>query len=288
MKKYLLPLAVAAFCGFQTASALDAEAVQVTLKAKPSELRAEPVYPPAARNDPFSSKKSDTAQPWFYIRIPVLIEGKAKNSGSKGPDFVNNLKVHIYTAFHNAKGDDMVLMDKEVTYVEIPLSSSVGKAASKTETNVGVFISPSNASKILGDNNKLDLGGKLAGIALEASFNGSECMNTKEENSVLVGHDNGKLNGKWWKKTHNKSGAVLAAISETPFAPFYSPVFPPTSPLYGAAEGGSAAGGSTTGYTPSSATTDDSDTSADDSKDTDATDADDSGNKKKKKNKKNK
>ena len=53
-------------------------------------------------------------------------------------------------------------------------------------------------------------------------------MNKKMKNRLKAG---------WWKKEDkNGIGVQLRAISETPFAPFYAPTFPATSPMYGAAD----------------------------------------------------
>lgn len=291
MKKYLLPLAVAACCGFSTASATDAEHVQVTLKAKNSDLKVETISTPTPGVDVFNTRRSDASAPWYCLRIPVTVEGKG--GGAKGPNFVDKLKVHVYAVFTAGKGEDPVLLDKEITYVEIPLTPSSSDKPSKGEMNVGVFISPSNAAKILGDGNgKLDFSNKLAAVAIEATHHDNPCMNTKEDQAVVVSHElESRLNGKWWKKTaKHQCGAVLNAISETPFAPFYAPAFPATSPLYGPADGAAGAVPSSTGGMSTSGTSD-TDSSADtttETEDDSAAETTGKGSKKGKKNKKNK
>ena len=296
MKKYLLPLAVAALGSSLTASALDAEHVRVSFKAKGSDLKVETINTPVPGVDVFNTKRNEGSAPWYCIRIPLTVEGIAKNSTTgKGPNFVDQLKVHVYAVFTAGKGETPIMLDKEVTYVDIPLNpSNSSDKPSKGEMYAGVFISPSNASKILGDPSKIDFSNKLAAVAVEVTYKDSPCIKDEGEQAVVISHDlDSKLNGKWWKKNaKNKTGAALNAISETPFAPFYAPVFPATSPLYGAAAGGvsgsgtdsSSDSGSTYPSSSSTSTADDT-TSADT---TDDTSAEDSGKKKGKKNKKNK
>lgn len=294
MKKYLLPLAVAALGSSLTASALDAEHVRVSFKAKGSDLKVETINTPVPGVDVFNTKRNEGSAPWYCIRIPLTVEGIAKNSTTgKGPNFVDQLKVHVYAVFTAGKGETPIMLDKEVTYVDIPLNpSNSSDKPSKGEMYAGVFISPSNASKILGDPSKIDFGNKLAAVAIEATYKDSPCIKDEGEQAVVISHDlDSKLNGKWWKKNaKNKTGAVLNAISETPFAPFYAPAFPATSPLFGPAESGaSASGGSGSGTDSGSSTYPSSSSTADDTA-TDTTDdssAEDTG-KKKKKNKKNK
>lgn len=290
MKKYLLPLAVAAFGSSLTASALDAEHVRVSMKAKGSDLKVETINTPVPGVDVFNSKRTEASAPWYCIRIPLTVEGIAKNNPTgKGPTFVDELKVHVYAVFTAGKGEDPIMLDKEVTYVDIPLSpSNSADKPSKGEMNAGVFISPSNAAKILGEPSKIDFGNKLSAVAVEVTYKDSPCIKDDGEQAVVISHDlDSKLNGKWWKKnSKNKSGAVLSAISETPFAPFYAPVFPATSPLFGSATGSvpAVSGGEDSGSTyPSSSA---SDTTSSDA--TDDTATEDTGKKKGKKNKKNK
>lgn len=293
MKKYLLPLAVAVFGSSLTASALDAEHVRVSFKPKNSDLKVETVNTPVPGVDVFNTKRNEGSAPWYCIRIPLTVEGIAKNSPTgKGPNFVDELKVHVYVVFSAGKGETPIMLDKEVTYVEIPLNpSNSADKPSKGEVYAGVFLSPSNASKLLGDPAKIDFGNKLAAVAVEATYKDSPCIKSEDEQAVVISHDlDSKLNGKWWKKTaKNKTGAVLNAISETPFAPFYAPAFPATSPLFGPATGSSSDSGTDSGSStyPSSSTTSTS-TADDTTTDTgDDSSAEDSG-KKKKKNKKNK
>ncbi len=287
MKKYLFSLAVAALCGLPTASAVDADHVRVTFKSKGSELKVEAINTPVPGVDLFNTKRGgDASQTWHYVRVPLTVEGKAKGA-DKGPNFVDELKVHVYMVFAAGKGETPIMLDKEITYVEIPLQGG------KSDINAGVFISPANASKILGDPSKIDFSNKLAAVAVEASFKGASCINTEVEPAVVLSHElNSKLNGAWWKKNaNNKTGAVLNAISETPFAPFYGTLFPATKPLYGDADGaGSSAptgGDSTLPSTPSTDYTPSSATGSDDSS-TDAAEDGASAGKKGKKNKKSK
>lgn len=254
MNKKLLPLAVAAFFGLPVASALNAEYANVSLDVQgSSDLKVEPITPPTMGFSVKESKGkgSEKLASWQYITIPLRVNGKCR--GDKNPNFVGELNVHVYAAFEGAGKDAApILLDKEITYVEIPLSgkSSENKEWMEGLMNAGIFLSPSNAKKILGDDKeKIELKDKLIAVAVEASFEGSNCMHPKKEPFYIVSTKyKQKLSGAWWKKgSANKQNAELLAISETPFAPFYAPTFPPTKPLYGSADAAAAGGASAMG-----------------------------------------
>lgn len=243
MKNLLFPLAVAAFCGLPVASALNADNARVTLDvSNGGDLRVESIAPMTIFGGKDAKQsRTDKSTTWQYVTIPVKVEAKCK--GDRTPNFVDELKVHVYAVFGGEKGDEPIMLDKEITYVDIPVSGKSGGKISEGHMNVGVFISPANACKIMNSNNKVELGDKLVAVAIEASFHDSPCIAADSEPFAVVDAKyKQKLTGAWWKKTSkNKQGAELSAISETPFAPFYAPVFPPTKPLYGSAEGGSSA-----------------------------------------------
>lgn len=243
MNKKLLPLAVAAFFGLPVASALNAEYANVSLDVQGgSDLKIESANPPSMVFGAKESKGkgSDKLASWQYITIPLRVNGKCR--GDKSPNFIGELNVHVYAAFEGAGKDAApILLDKEITYVEIPLSgkSSENKEWMEGLMNAGIFLSPANAKKILGDDKeKIELKDKLIAVAIEASFEGSNCMHPKKDPFYIVSAKyKQKLSGAWWKKgSANKQNAELLAISETPFAPFYAPTFPPTKPLYGSVE----------------------------------------------------
>ena len=206
------------------------------------------------------------------LRIPYTLRGKAR--GDKKALFVDELKVHAYLVFAVGKdGDKLILVDKEITYVDIPMSPKSDVSENKN-VQAAVFISPSDAARICGAGtskvDKVDLAGKLAAVAVEFQFKGADCSKPDTDADVVVSKKmKNRLKKGWWKKeAKNEIGVELRAISETPFAPFYAPTFPATNPMYGPAGGASSSGtGSltgTTGYTPTpsvdttSTTTDDS------------------------------
>lgn len=246
MKNLLFPFAVAAFCGLPVAFGLNADNARVSLDVNGGgDLRVESAVPMSIFGGKDAKQsRGDRTTTWQYVTIPVKVQAKCK--GDQEPNFVDELKVHVYAVFGSDKGSDPIMLDKEITYVDIPVSPK-GKM-SEGRMNVGVFISPANASKIMNSNSKLELGDKLIAVAIEASFHDSPCLSTDSEPSFVVDSKfKQKLTGAWWKKSSNaknKSGAELLAISETPFAPFYAPVFPPTKPLYSSATGSSFTGSS--------------------------------------------
>ena len=243
MKNLLFPLAMAAFCGLPVASALNADNARVTLDVSTgSDLRVESISPMMIFGGKEAKQaRSDKSSVWQYVTIPVKVEAKCK--GDRSPNFVDELKIHVYAVFDGGKDADPIMLDKEITYVDIPVNSKSSGKTSEGDMNVGIFISPANASKIINSNDKVELGNKLLAVAIEASFHDSPCIASDTEPFAVVDAKyKQKLTGAWWKKTSkNKQGAELSAISETPFAPFYAPLFPPTKPLYSSAAGSSSA-----------------------------------------------
>lgn len=239
MKRFFIPLVVAALCGLPVASATSADHVKVELKLKASDAQVEQVVP---RSEYFVSKDAAKAvnPAWHYVRIPYAVEGFCRKD-SKPPMYVDELKVHAYLVFAVGKdADKLILLDKEITYVNIPLTPKTDKSENKN-VQAAVFISPSDAARICSDDSskvdKVDLKDKLAAVAVEFSFKDSSCIKPDTEQSVLVNKKmKNRLKAKWWTKEDKAGiGASLKAICETPFAPFYAPAFPPTSPLYAVA-----------------------------------------------------
>lgn len=260
MKRFFLPIAVAALCGLPQAAAISADYAQAELTLKASDAQVEQVVP---RTEYFASK--DTAKninpAWHFVRIPYSLQGKCR--GDKTPLYVDELKVHAYLVFSVGKeGEKLILVDKEITYVNIPLSPK-GDVGENKNVQAAVFISPSDAARICGNGSskveKVDLGGKLAAVAVEFKFKDADCAKPETEADVLVNKKmKNKLKKGWWKKEDKAGiGVQLRAISETPFAPFYAPAFPATSPMYGEASGSSyssSSSGGMSGYTPAAAT----------------------------------
>lgn len=271
MKRFFLPIAVAALCGLPEASAVSADMAQAEFTLKANDAKVEQVAP---RTEFFATRDTGKAinPSWHFVRIPYTLQGKCRDS-EKTPLYVDELKVHAYLVFTVGKdGEKLILLDKEITYVNIPLAPK-GELAENKNVQAAVFISPSDAARICADGSsrvdKVDLSGKLAAVAVEFTFKDKNCVKPDTEVDVLVNKKlKSRLKKGWWtKEDKNGIGVQLRAISETPFAPFYAPAFPPTSPMYGAAptSGYTSSTTGSTGYTPTSATdsTTTTDTSAD-------------------------
>lgn len=279
IKKLFTSLLVAALCGLPVVSAQSAESVRVSLKKglNASDMEIARVTPPGATGSFYNSKdvklmKNDAAYAWHLVRIPLQV---AARGGSGKPQFVDELDVKVHVVVMGGKGADKPLMlTKDITYVDIPLDPQANDDG--TVVNVGVFLSPTDAMRICGpDVKNPELAKRLGAVAVTAKFKGSACNNTSANPGLVVSRDlKDKLTGSWWKKENaDTAGATLKSIAETPFAPYYSPVFPATRPMYGeefspAAAGISALGTSTIpgGSATSSDTTDTSastDTTAD-------------------------
>lgn len=283
MKRISLLLTVATLCGLNQASAISADYAQAELKLKASGAQVEQIVP---RAEYFVSKDTNKAvnPAWHYVRIPYALEGKCRDA-SKLPLYVDELKVHAYLVFvANKEGKEgkegkkkLIMLDKEITYVNIPLTPKVESSENKN-VQAAVFLSPADAARICaGDSSKVDkvdLKDRLAAVAVEFKFKDASCLKPDTEQWVLVDKKmKNHLSDKWWTKEDKKGiGAQLCSIAETPFAPFYAPTFPPTSPMYGS----SAASAPVADYVPASVT--DSSTATDST----ATEVDDSTNSKKK------
>ncbi len=294
MKRFILPLA-AVFCSSFTASALDATDVRVWM-TKNAEITV------SSKGNGISGDKSPTfARTWQYVSIPLRVEARIKG-GDVPPHFVHAMKVHVYVLFALEDKDKYVLLDKELNYTDIPLASKQSDKGSGTSTiNVGVFISPSSAFKLLPGKDG-DLSKSVAAVAIEATFNDATCTRSSGDanitQSIIKNKQLGsKLSDKWWRSKSsfkNDCGAVLCSIAETPYAAQYESLgMAPLAPMYG---GGSAApaSSSSTGGSSTSASDSDSDSGGpvnvtdSDASDASATDEEESstrGNKRGKRNK---
>lgn len=226
MKRALFSIFAAAVCGL-TASAVDATAVKVTLQAKGSSTKVEKVAPPQGMN---FGDASMTAQPvvgWQLINIPVRVEGKAK--GDKPAQFVPAIKFTAHLLIDSDANDGKpVKLSKEITYVDIPLSG--GGEAAKNDMSIGIFIPPSSAARI-NEKGKGDLKGKLLGVAIEAEFNGKQCMKSGEPRHVIFDNTTKKkLTDEWWTKSMGDAGAVLCSIDQTPYAAWAGTAYPQIAP----------------------------------------------------------
>lgn len=234
MKNTLLSMFAAALFGTLAASAVDATAVQVSISkgATPKIERMGEL--PQAGMPAGKPIMSVPAVGWQVVNIPISI--KAKSKGDKNaPDFVPSLTVHAYLVVENETLGKPVILDKEITYVDIPVEAK-SSGTSTGEAYVGVFISPSNARK-LNEKGKGDLKGKLKAVALEATFNGNNCMATDTEPYVVLEPSlKNKLTGKWWKRKSDGGGVTLNSVAETPYAPFIGVYYAATNPRFGSAD----------------------------------------------------
>ena len=256
--KLIWPLAVAAVLGSSAANAANAEHARVTLDLKATDAKVERVAPPY--DNMFSIKervKPGTAEAasWYFVRVPLKVEGKGK--ATEPITFVNDLKVHIYLVFMGEETEDLTMAETEITYTEIPVKPGQGDKPSEGTLTAAVFISPMNAAKICGTKNKVDLTGHhLGAVAVEATFGGSNCLNPKEDPSLIVDNKlKANLTNGWWKKKSapNKKGVVVCSIAETPFAPYYAALSgAPTVPMYGTSSEGSSSSSSASGGSDSS------------------------------------
>ena len=224
--------------------------------------------------NPISSVKGDDKSAWHVVNIPIVIHarGRLKEGGKAAARFVRELKVQAYLLFKRPAGDDdkdksvadrYSLIKKEITYVDIPLVSgknSDNKEVGVAEMCVGLFIPRMTNYFIVGKNDPERIARSLVGYAVEASFNDAPCnpaytadKKGENPNGVIFNKKEAKFSGTpWWKERSKDNfvnpGVEVLCISETPFAPFYSPFYPATKPLYGspdsahAAASGSAAG----------------------------------------------
>lgn len=252
MKRIFLPLVMAALCGFAQAASTSADYAQAILSTKSVEFKVEQATP----SSPYFETK-ETAKlvspAWHYVRIPYELQGKCRDAADL-PIYVDELKVHVYLVFSTTKDlKELIMLDKEVTYVNIPLIPKRGaKMSTNEQLQAAVFISPSDAARICAKEaktlEKVDLSSRLCAVAVEFRFNGADCMKPESETDVIVNKKcKNMLKKNWWKKTaKNDLGVKLRTIAETPFAPSYAPAFPPVSPMYG--EGYTASSSSTSGY----------------------------------------
>lgn len=244
IKKIFTSLVAAALCCLPVVSGQCADSIKVSLRKglSPSEMEATAVRPAGASGDFYQTKdarsiKEDYAYTWYMVRIPLQVAARATD---KTPMFVDEMKVTVYVVMMGGKNADRpFLLKRELTYVDIPLNPRAG--ADGTVVNVGVFLSPLDAARICGpDVTHPDLSKRLGAVAVLAKFHDSSCNNTSASPDLIVARElKTKLGeGSWWKNEKASSaGATLKSIAETPFAPYYSPLFPPTSPMYGSAAG---------------------------------------------------
>ncbi len=255
IKKLFTSLLVAALCSLPVVSGQSAESVRVSLKKGLSagDMEVTRVMPPGATGAFYNSKdvkllKGENAYAWHLVRVPLQV---AARGGSDKPTLVDELEVKVHVVMLGGKGADKpLLLTKELTYVDIPLDPTANDDG--TVVNVGVFLSPADSVRICGPEVKNpDIVKRLGAVAVTAKFKGSACNNTSANPGLVVSRDlKDKLTGSWWKKEDaDTAGVTLKSIAETPFAPYYSPVFPATRPMYGSEFSPASAGISAMGTT---------------------------------------
>lgn len=255
IKKLFTSLLVAALCSLPVVSGQSAESVRVSLKKGLSagDMEVTRVMPPGATGAFYNSKdvkllKGENAYAWHMVRVPLQV---AARGGSDKPMFVDELEVKVHVVMLGGKGADKpLLLTKELTYVDIPLDPTANDDG--TVVNVGVFLSPTDTVRICGPEVKNpDIVKRLGAVAVTAKYKGSACNNTSANPGLVVSRDlKDKLTGSWWKKEDaDTAGVTLKSIAETPFAPYYSPVFPATRPMYGSEFSPASAGISAMGTT---------------------------------------
>lgn len=263
MKRNLLSLTVAALlsCMPFAASARDtgravaAQFDSAVLNA-PSKLAFAPRGP-----------VSQTECQWQELKIPVRI-GAKKVTGVTGdkvtPNYVPAVTFHVYLLIDAEHAVDKsgkpldkkkrpIMLDKEITYVNIPLKKAQGVRVGESQVdavaniNLGVFLSPYDIHCIV-DRDTADFedpkgakaqpGIKLLAVAVEAKYHDAACWyrdKAAKSDDIKVASDAKTwLPENWWKKTGIATrGARLMSINETPFASSYYPDYCATQPLYG-------------------------------------------------------
>lgn len=255
MKKIFNSLLACLVCGASVSMAQTATSVNVIFTPKASDIKVGKIETPEAdtiiKAKDFNTKENKKKIYWHVIPLPIEVEAKAR--GGKEVKYINELTLKIHAAFLVGKDKTPTLLNKEITYAEIPVSGGAGKEA-KGKFTAGLFISPMNAELI---NEKADISSRLAAVAVEATFNGSDCTSTEAEPAVVLINEGDIFSGKWWTKSaSNPKDIKLHSIAETPFAPYYSTLFPPTVPLYGGGNGssGSSSASSSAGLTDTTTT----------------------------------
>lgn len=258
MKNILLSLLAAVSCGSLTVSALDAKGARVIFEAdaaSPQTIKVEALSAPGGSGFiPTKPALKASTVPWQVVNIPVTVEAVGPRNAmgkEEKPQFISRIDFHVYLAFESddrekgskSKDARLILLDKEVSYVNIPVHPGTGgDAFCQNKMYVGVFISPSDAVKIrTAGKDRGILSDSLMAVAVEASFNGANCMvsevkGKKKERSKILDPSNKKhFNGLWWKKKGETNGVELLTIAETPYAPFYAPFYPAVTPMFGPA-----------------------------------------------------
>lgn len=221
---------------------------------------------------------------WYVVNIPIEIKavGRKENEKSGKSEkcaarFVDELTIKAYVLFEKRakkkeagiQPKDYFLLEKEVTYVDIPMNRLAEKGdgfedpkggAGYAKMSVGLYISPLSAMKLTGVPEKPDEAVRVVACAIESSFKGTACpvipsKNAKRTITSFVADKKLKnffsSTSQWWKgKTashFDKTSAQLLTVAETPFATSYAPSYPAVKPMYGGGSSASSTGASATG-----------------------------------------
>ncbi len=312
----------AAVCSALGAAAVDATSALVWIEK--SADRPGAVNFAEVNNSAIPEAKQHTpqARTWQYVRVPLHFEGSVKE-GKQYPHFLPEVRVKLTVVVETVdeKGQTrtsgssdgvprFVMLQKEMTCVDIPLVKSTRSNAAEAVMNVGMFISPADAYKLSMKDGAL--AGKVAAVAIECKFKRADSTeyvvcSPKDEKlkhpktnedvyaAFVFSHDadlKKMLKPRWWSKdAGNTLGTAPRAISETPFALNFNTLgFPTSRPIVGPAESSADMGGAHAsvisssveeGGTPAS-TTETTPTGTDDSSGSDTTgggsaDTEDSG-----------
>ena len=254
-----------------------AEATDVCVNLSPdmgvNDLKPLPLLIPKKQDGVFKDVKtplSATAGNWYVVNIPIEIKAIGRKENDKGKNekcparFVDELKIKAYVLFENAqakkssetKGSNYFLLEKEITYVDIPMETVAkkgdgfdDKGSGYAKMSVGLFISPASALKLVDNPDKPEGKPKVVACAIAPTFKGTPCRGipkrdaaTKSPASYVSDPKLDKIlikSNQWWKGSTAShfatTSAQLLSIAETPWAASYAPTYPAVKPAYGAA-----------------------------------------------------
>ena len=140
-----------------------------------------------------TSEKNWKPKDWLEAEVKLKVEVPRKST----KNYVDRIVVKWYIAVKNPDGKGIALLEKDVSYVNIPVDE---------EVYASVYLSPSSIRRITGG----ERAGKsnIEAIAGEITYNGA-----------TVGKFNSKGNQEWWKaaSVSRNENIPLLSKSETPF-----------------------------------------------------------------------
>lgn len=283
-----------------------AEATDVCVNLSESDIKPQievlPLNPGGKKaQDGMKTPLSAPAGNWYVINLPIEIKAVGRRENEKtgkmekcAARYVDELKIKAYVLFEkrtkkknpDPQGEDYFLLEKEVSYVDIPMERVAKKGDGFTDIkdgsgyakmSVGLYVSPSSALKLTATPDKPEETIRVVACAIAPTFKGAPCRAIPKKDSKLTPISfvsDKKLErllkkSDWWKGStashFSQTTAQLLCVSETPFAASYSPSYPAVKPMYGApssaAPASSAPSSTESGSTTSSAPTTSSSTS---------------------------